>query len=140
MKKMCTAIKPFLNRNRKNFGISVYFSHIITVLPLTVKGQDKENAAAIAAALESLLLAEGLAVGTLILSGVGFMGAHQNAIQRAVVLAVAVVCARLNGAFDALICIAVHSSFLLLLNSALVWIITAKRNMGKFSFSLLFEY
>ena len=36
------------------------------------------------------------------------MGTNQNAIQRAVVLAVTMICAGLDGAFDALICIAVH--------------------------------
>ena len=80
-----------------------------------------ENAAADAAAFMLLSLAERLAVGALILRGVGFMGTNQNAIQRAVVLAVAVICAGLNGAFDTLVCIAVHLFFLLLLNSLLVW-------------------
>ena len=43
------------------------------------------------------------------------MGAHQDAIQRAVVLAVAVISALLNGAFDTLVCVAIHRFFLLLL-------------------------
>ena len=59
------------------------------------------------------LLAEGLAVGALIHGGVHLMGAHQNAIQGAIVLAVAVVCALLHGAFDALVGVAFHRSFLL---------------------------
>ena len=58
-------------------------------------------------------LAEALAVGTLVLSGVCFVGTHKNAVQRAVVLAVAVVCAGLNGAFNTLVCIVVHDHFLL---------------------------
>ena len=41
------------------------------------------------------------------------MGTHQDSVQRAVVLAVAVVGAGLNGAFNALICMAVHGHFLL---------------------------
>ena len=55
------------------------------------------------------LLAEGLAVGALILGGVGLVGTHQNPIQGAVVLGVAVVSAGLDGAFDALVGMAVHS-------------------------------
>ena len=122
----------------KFIRFSLYFLHIITVLFSAVKGRDKESAAAIAAALESLLLTEGLAVGALILRGIAFMGAHQNAVQRAVVLAVAVVCTLLNGAFDTLVCIVIHNSFLLLLDSALVWLSKHKRNIAKFPFSLHF--
>jgi hypothetical protein len=61
-----------------------------------------------------LLLAEGLTIGALIHSGVGFVGAHQNAVQRAIVLSVAVVCARLDGAFNALVGMTIHSNLLLL--------------------------
>ena len=67
-----------------------------------------------------LLLAERLAVGALILGGIGFMGAHQNPVQRAVVLAVAVVSAGLDGAFDALVSVTIHSCILLLFGTALV--------------------
>ena len=59
------------------------------------------------------LLAEGLAVGALILGGVGLVGAHQNPVQGAVVLGIAVVSAGLNGAFDALVGIGVHGQDLL---------------------------
>ena len=62
---------------------------------------------------EPLSLAEGLAVGALIHGGIGFMGAHQDSVQRAVVCVVAVVCAGLDGAFDALIGLFVHAVFLL---------------------------
>ena len=48
------------------------------------------------------------------------MGAYQNAVQRAEVLGVAVICALLNGAFDALVGIGVHFAYLLYLSSALV--------------------
>ena len=41
------------------------------------------------------------------------MGAHQDSIQGAVVFGIAVVSALLNGAFDALICLAAHVVFLL---------------------------
>ena len=41
------------------------------------------------------------------------MGAHQDLVQRAVVFGIAVIGAGLDGAFDALVCIAVHIHFLL---------------------------
>ena len=56
-------------------------------------------------------LAEGLAVGALVLGGVSLVGTHLDTVQRAVVLGVAVVCAGLDGAFDALVCMAVHIEF-----------------------------
>ena len=46
------------------------------------------------------------------------MGAHQDLIQRAVVLGVAVVSAGGDGAFDALVGIAVHLDYLLLFGFA----------------------
>ena len=60
------------------------------------------------------LLPEGLAVGALIHSRIAFMGADQNSVQRAVVLSIAVISAGLNGTLDALVCIVIHSFFLLL--------------------------
>ena len=48
------------------------------------------------------------------------MGADQNFVQGAEVFRVAVISALLNGAFDALIGVAVHSGYLLLLSSQLV--------------------
>ena len=64
--------------------------------------------------LASLLLAEGLAVGALVLGGVHLVGAHQNPVQRAVVLVFAVVCTLLDGAFNALVGVTVgHDHFLL---------------------------
>jgi len=60
-----------------------------------------------------LLLAEGFAVGALIHGGVAFVGAHQDPVQRAVVLVLTVVCALMDGAFDALVGIAVHGIRLL---------------------------
>ena len=62
-----------------------------------------------------LLSAEGLAVGALVHSGVGLVGTDQDLVQSAVVLVLAVVCALLNGALDALIGIAVHHNHFLLL-------------------------
>ena len=69
-----------------------------------------------AAAEGMLLLLEGFAVGALIHSRIGLVGAHQNTVQRTVVFAVAVVSALLDSAFDALIGIAIHGIFLLLSN------------------------
>ena len=60
-----------------------------------------------------LLLAERLAVGALIHSRILLVGTHQNPVQGAVVFGIAVVSTLLNGAFNALVCLAVHiiSSF-----------------------------
>ena len=54
------------------------------------------------------LLAEGLAVGALVHGGIGLMSTNQDPVQGAVVLIVAVVSALLDGALDALVCIAIH--------------------------------
>ena len=63
--------------------------------------------------LKQLLLAEGHAVGALILSGVALVGAHHDLIQRAVVLLFTVMCTLVDGAFDGLVGMAVHSNSLL---------------------------
>ena len=60
-------------------------------------------------AIRRLLLAEGHAVGALVNSRVCLVGADQNAVQRAVVFAVAVVCALLDGTFDGLVCMTIHN-------------------------------
>jgi len=69
-----------------------------------------------AAGAVSLLFAEGLAVGALIHSGVFLMGTHQNAVQGAVVLGVAVIGTLLHGALYALVGMAAHLRFLLFCN------------------------
>ena len=61
----------------------------------------------------TLFLTEGHAVGALIHSGVCLVGAHQNLFQRAVVGFIAMVRALTDGAFDALVGVAVHNKFLL---------------------------
>ena len=61
----------------------------------------------------TLLLAEGLAVGALVHGGVALVGTYQDAVQGAVVAVGAVVSALLNGAFNALVCLTIHSRFLL---------------------------
>ena len=67
-----------------------------------------------------LLLAEGLAVGALIHGGSSFVCADHDLVQRAIVLSVTVMGTGPNRAFDALVCVAVHSGFLLFLDSPLV--------------------
>lgn len=57
----------------------------------------------------ALLLPEGLAVGALVHGGVALVGADQNPVQRAVVAAAAMVGALGDGAFDALVAVAVHN-------------------------------
>ena len=86
-------------------------------------------AAASAAAIPAgLLLAEGLAVGALIHGGVGLVGTNQDAIQRAVVLGIAMVGASLDGALNTFVGIAFHHDFLLF-----IW---CKVSMGSFHFSI----
>ena len=60
-----------------------------------------------------LLHSEGLAVSALVHGGVTLVGADQNTVQGAEVCVLAVVSALLNGAFNALVCLAIHSEFLL---------------------------
>jgi len=61
----------------------------------------------------SLLFPEGHAVGALVLGGIALVGTHLDALQRTVIIGVAVIGALLDGAGDALVCIVVHrgSSF-----------------------------
>ena len=109
MKKMCTSQKRYLN--------FLFFYIIILFYSLFVK----ENRGSICCRDDlSLLFAEGLAIGALIHGGVGLVGAHKNAVQRAVVLIFAVVCTLLNGAFDTLVCVTVHSFSSFDLDSAVV--------------------
>ena len=58
------------------------------------------------------LLLEGLAVCALVHCGIGFVGAHQDPVQGAVVLAGAVVGAFADGTLNALVCMAVHGPYL----------------------------
>ena len=62
----------------------------------------------------TLLLAEGLAVRALIHGGILLMGADQDLVQRTVVLSLAMMGALLNGALNALVCMAIHNPILLL--------------------------
>ena len=78
-------------------------------------------------------LAEGLAVGALIHGGVDLVGAHQNPVQRAIVLAFTVMGALAHGAFNALVGMAIHSFFLLLIGFGLSMARMKKRIQEKLS-------
>ena len=54
------------------------------------------------------LLAEGLAVGALVSSGIGLMGAYQDPLQGAEIGILAVMCALLDSTLNALVCMAIH--------------------------------
>lgn len=56
-----------------------------------------------------------LTVGTLVHSRVEFVGTNGNAVKRAVVLILAMVCALLDSTFDALVCMALFHGYNLLL-------------------------
>jgi len=62
----------------------------------------------------ALLFTEGLAVGTLVSSGVHFMSTHQDPLQRAVIGILTVMLTLLNSTLNALICMAIHGFILLL--------------------------
>ena len=68
-----------------------------------------------------LLLAEGLAVRTLVSGRVSLMGAHQDSIQRAEILALAMIGALLNNTLNTLVCFTSHSCDLLFKISTIVW-------------------
>ena len=102
MKKICTSAEQSINNHTCFVGIR----------------QEKSRQQKLPR--KNLLLAEGLAVGALILGGIHFVGAHQDPVQRAVVLVLAVISALLDGAFDALVSMAIHSHFLLLFDTGVV--------------------
>ena len=62
-----------------------------------------------------LLLAERHAVSALVDSGIGLVGTHQDTVEGAVVFAVTVVSALLNGALDGLVGMTIHIEILLFL-------------------------
>lgn len=75
-------------------------------------------------AWETLFLTEGFAVGASGHTGILLMGAHKDVVQRAVVLASAVIGALCDGALDALVGMTVHSCFLLLFDygNSMAWV------------------
>ena len=107
MKKLCMDRKRYLNKSLILYSISRLF----VKLPM---GKFSKGLPLLRQTLcFSLLLAEGHAVGALVHSRILLMGTHQDPVQRAVVLAVAVVSALLDGTFDALVSMAVHNKRLL---------------------------
>ena len=54
------------------------------------------------------LCAEGLAVGALVSSGIGLMGAYQDPLQGAEIGILAMVSTLLNSTLNALVCMAIH--------------------------------
>ena len=60
-------------------------------------------------------LTEGLAVGALVHGRVGFMGAYQNPVQRAVVLVLTVVGALVHRTLNTFVGVTIHNCFLLLI-------------------------
>lgn len=113
MKNICTSTKRFLNIPREN-GV---FFHIIPFFLPFVKRQ-KECGSTLLPQNGSLLV-EGLAVRTPVFRGIEFVGTHKDPIQRAVVFAVAMVCALLHGTFNTLIGMAIHTVSLLFSSSCL---------------------
>ena len=91
--------------------------------------QEKKIATILRRNLVFLLLAEGHAIGALVHSGVCFMGAHHDPLQRAVVCFIAVVHTLSNGALNALVGIMVHGLFLLFLMMLQVCPHSAKQSL-----------
>ena len=115
MSKLCTAAKGFLN------GIPDISPVFLLSYSLPAQPSRKNCGSFRRRSMESLLCPEGLAVGALVLGGIMLVGAHQNPVQGAVVLGIAVVSAGLDGAFNALVGVTIHVLFLLLFGTALVW-------------------
>ena len=103
MKKLCIIKKRSINSGR--------YDNIIAADTGFVK--EKCGSKMLPQLPDSLLFAEGLAVGALICSRIDLMGTHQNLIQGTVVLVTAVMGALLDGALDALVCMTVHNKSLL---------------------------
>ena len=80
---------------------------------MVISSRKTAAASAAAAVSWSLLLAERLAVGALVIRGIHLVGANQDFVQRAVVLMAAVMGALLDGTFDTLVCVTVHKKSLL---------------------------
>ena len=89
------------------------FSQFLLIIPFFYFSVKKKLRQSVLPQFRTSLCPEGLAVGALILGGIAFVGTHQNPVQRAVVLGIAVVSAGLDGAFNALVCMAVHKKILL---------------------------
>ena len=81
-------------------------------IPKNIEYKQKAKAAAIAAAVQ-LLFAEGLAISTLIHGRICLVGTHQDPVQGAVVLGIAMVSTLLYSTLDTLVCVTIHGSCLL---------------------------
>ena len=123
MKKICTSVKGFFNRNQKNLHF-FHFSCPYHKGFLSIR-QEKKAAAGFCRS-RCLLLPERLAVSALIHSGICLVGTHQDLVQGAVVLVLTVVGAGLDDAFDALVCMAIHIEFLLL-----IWYVNSMTSNAK---------
>ena len=107
------------------FEFSRFFPIISEVMPFVKKRKKKQSRPRkktlkpVSAGYETrqketlLLLSEGHTVGALIHCGAGLVGAHQNLVQRAVILVLAVMCAVPDGTFDTLVGVVVHLKILL---------------------------
>ena len=62
----------------------------------------------------ALFLFEGQAISALIHGGVRFIGTNHDTVQRAVICLITMMGTLSYGAFDALVCMAIHVPFLLL--------------------------
>ena len=106
MKNVCTLQKRYLKS-------AYHGNNILFSVPRQAEKR-KGTAGVPFQAAPGLLSAEGFAVGALIHGGIGLVGAHQNPVQRAVILLFAVMGALVHGAFDALVGMTIHCFFLLL--------------------------
>lgn len=97
------ASKTIYKQKQKNFPFIILPSFRF------VKKEKRQHALP----LFRLLLAEGLAVGTRIDGGIHLVRADEDLVKGAVIGAVTVMCALGDGAFDTLVCVAVHNVFLL---------------------------
>ena len=87
--------------------MAISWNHLILRFPRLLPQTRNDNQ------LGYLFLAEGHAVRALIHGGVAFVGANQDSVQSAVVGILAVVSTLLHGAFNALVCFAIHCLILL---------------------------
>ena len=116
--------------NFTKYHFQLYLT-IIQATALSVKSKNEKRRPA--PPLLGLFLAERLAVGAIRHSGICLVSAYLDLLQRAVVGIVTMVSTLGNGAFDALICMAVHSQFLLLFRFAISMTQRKKTIQVKFS-------
>ena len=109
MKIVCTSIKRFFNKKK-------YFPLSYTIIPINSLSVKKKQMRRHQPPQRKSALTEGLTVSALIHSRIGLVGTHQDPVQGAIVLVIAVVSALLDGAFDALVCVVVHCVVLLFID------------------------